>query len=562
MKKKFYSFFLFNVLLCIVTISQAQPGGYKYVRLITIYESQIPDGGSLSNFPYLFKVTNADFRSVANGGHVSGSSGHDILFYQNSCTTPLDHQLEYYDPATGEVVAWIRIPALSTTTDTRIYMYYGNDTVSSSTSVVSTWDAGYSGIWHLTNNPAGTAPQITDATGNAHHGTTYGSMTSAANLVNGKIGKALNFDEVNDYVRIPDFLYGQELTMSFWFNAGEVNGNSYQYLFSHGTWATQNSLNVYVGEDNITIPSEIQNLKELKTVFRDNNDANNFDTLDAGNTMIDGNWHYYTMRIQNTGGAYIYIDGVAVAVYSVWGANTFNPTTDLFLAAREDLNPGRFYGGMLDEVRISSVWRTSNWIRTEYNNQNDPASFSLLGIEGPSLGFCFPLAMNLVDFTAARAGIMVKLKWNLSASDSNENFFIERSDNGNTWNVIGNTHQEYSFTDSAPVNSTLFYRLKYYEGDKIYISSTRKVDAACCDRAIRIYPNPSPDGQFYINFPDAETPEQFMLLDASGALVRQVILEKKYGQTYLLKITDRIRKGIYLLRFRYKDSYQTKMLAL
>jgi hypothetical protein len=34
-----------------------------------------------------------------------------------------------------------------------------------------------------------------------------------------------------------------------------------------------------------------------------------------------------------------------------------------------------FYDGSMDEVRISKVCRSSGWILTEYNNQNDPSSF-------------------------------------------------------------------------------------------------------------------------------------------------------------------------------------------
>ncbi len=33
-----------------------------------------------------------------------------------------------------------------------------------------------------------------------------------------------------------------------------------------------------------------------------------------------------------------------------------------------------WYGG-LDEVRISTVDRSADWVATEYNNQNDPADF-------------------------------------------------------------------------------------------------------------------------------------------------------------------------------------------
>ena len=34
-----------------------------------------------------------------------------------------------------------------------------------------------------------------------------------------------------------------------------------------------------------------------------------------------------------------------------------------------------YYGGKLDEVRVSSNVRSAGWIQTEYNNQSSPATF-------------------------------------------------------------------------------------------------------------------------------------------------------------------------------------------
>ena len=39
------------------------------------------------------------------------------------------------------------------------------------------------------------------------------------------------------------------------------------------------------------------------------------------------------------------------------------------------------FDGTIDEIRISSIARSSRWISTEYNNQNDPSSFLSFGLE-------------------------------------------------------------------------------------------------------------------------------------------------------------------------------------
>ena len=53
---------------------------------------------------------------------------YDIVFYDIN-DNPLDHQIESYNPETGEYIAWIKIPTLSPTEDTYIKMLYGNDEI-------------------------------------------------------------------------------------------------------------------------------------------------------------------------------------------------------------------------------------------------------------------------------------------------------------------------------------------------------------------------------------------------------------------------------------------------
>lgn len=562
MKQKIYLLcLLFCSLICQLHLT-AQPSGYTYVRELVIQETMVPDGPSLANYPFLVRLTSPSLRSVANGGHMESNQAHDLVFYMNGCATMLEHQLDYYDPVTGELVVWVRIPVVSTTSNTSVFMYYGNSSVLSSSSSTGTWNAGYNAVWHLTENPAGAAPQMQDGTAGGHHGTTHGSM-GAGQSITGKIGRAIQFDESNDYIRIPDFLYGQELTVSFWFNLSEVNGTTYQYLYSHGPWATQNSMNVYIGEDNITIPAEIRNRRMLKTNYRDSNDANNFDTLDAGNTLVDGNWHYYCLRIQDFGGAYVFIDGVPVINYSVWGATSYDPVTDIFLGGREDLHAQRFYGGALDEVRISSVWRTANWIRTEFNNQNDPASFFATGPEGYVGSFCFPLSVKLTDFEAFRKGKAVELRWHTAGQAGFVHYSVERSRNGIDWTVAGELLNGDHFSDLAAPAGTVYYRLRYrYEGQD-NLTPIRKVqEPGFPGSEILLYPNPSIDRQILALFSDKRLLREVRIYDAMGRFIRSARFSATGAGSVRLDPGRDLQRGIYLLHFEFGDGTEMKRLVI
>lgn len=540
--------FLLSHLICISTQQLlAQPYGYGYSKEILIQEAAIPGTSGYNNFTILYKVVDPDLRLVANGGHVGTSTGYDILFYASGCLTQLDHQLEKYDPLTGELVAWVRIPYLSATANTAINIYYGNDTVSVNPSKASTWNSNYNGVWHLNEDPTGSAPQMKDHTGNGHDGSSFGGMTSG-NSVAGIFGNGLSFDEVNDYIRIPDFLYGSELTVSFWFNLSEVNGTGYQYMFSHGVFSTQCNLNVYIGEDAISPPAEIPNRSMIKTNYRDTNDANNFDTLNAGNTYVDGNWHYYTMKVQDEGGATIYIDGVPRASYSIWGENLFDPVGSIYLGARQDLQVTRFYGGLLDEVRISSVWHSHDWIATEYSNQSNPAGFYTVSPEGPASNYCGILANNTVRLEVSKEPNAVLLQASSSYSANDTRYFIERSFDAVHWIRLQATANN---SGKLIVRDSLYGAVVYYRtalllpNGSVRYSTIQQVMPEQSDELL-VYPNPVRNGQF-----DLLVPKKFW----SGQITLYALSGKKHLQQQLglypnnhIVLPTGLPAGIYLIK--------------
>lgn len=53
-------------------------------------------------------------------------SGHDLVFTAADGTTRLDHVVEAWDSATGTLSAWVKVPVLSSTNDTQLFLYYGN----------------------------------------------------------------------------------------------------------------------------------------------------------------------------------------------------------------------------------------------------------------------------------------------------------------------------------------------------------------------------------------------------------------------------------------------------
>ena len=197
----------------IAEVAPLQSFGYR--KSITIDRTKVGVSGTsattLSNFPVLVSLTDVNLRTRANdatNGRVENANGYDILFRATDDATcggtgpcTLDHEIESYDggASAGTLVAWVRVPSIKTlhasnTTDTEIFIYYGNADISTSIEDVDgVWDANYVGVWHLSESGTGTR---FDSTSNGDNATTAGYDGDEA--VTGQIDGADDLDGSND----------------------------------------------------------------------------------------------------------------------------------------------------------------------------------------------------------------------------------------------------------------------------------------------------------------------------------------------------------------------------
>ena len=64
---------------------------------------------------------------MANGGLVESASGYDIVFSTDAGgAARLKFERVFYDPVTGTVEFHVKIPSLSSSVDTTIYVCYGD----------------------------------------------------------------------------------------------------------------------------------------------------------------------------------------------------------------------------------------------------------------------------------------------------------------------------------------------------------------------------------------------------------------------------------------------------
>src|SRR4030065_2715347 len=126
------------------------------VRTISIDHTKCGTADS-TNFPVLISGTYAgsgtdpDLRTTGNGGQVTDANGYDIAFFSDSgLTTMLDFERVAWSATTGAVEFWVEVPTISYTTDTVIYIAYGNASITTDQqNKTGTWNSNFVLVDHL-----------------------------------------------------------------------------------------------------------------------------------------------------------------------------------------------------------------------------------------------------------------------------------------------------------------------------------------------------------------------------------------------------------------------------
>jgi len=220
------------VILCVLAhqrpaVGQGWSNGYGFRRAITIDHTQVPNTDQ-ANFPVLVSGTFASLATTANGGNVTNANGYDIILTSDAAgTTLLPFEQEVYNPSTGAIVYWVKIPTVSHTSDTVFYLFYGNSSISTSQSNKNgVWDSNYVGVWHL---PNGSTLNANDSTSNANNGTINGATPT-----NGEIDGAASLNGSNQNITV-NKQYGltSNLTFSAWVKFSGLSG--YQEILGQDT---------------------------------------------------------------------------------------------------------------------------------------------------------------------------------------------------------------------------------------------------------------------------------------------------------------------------------------
>jgi hypothetical protein len=382
---------------------------WTHRRKITIDSSHV--SGIHTDFPVMV---------TPSGLSDARSDGKDIVFTQSNGTTRIPCEIDGFTTGTGNI--WVKVPSVTESSDTNIYIYYGegNDhTDDSGYRPSGVWDDGFIFVSHMNDLTTST---VKDSTRYANNGNKYATNQPIENTrIIGIKGSSQLFESTgDDYISSQSesqYNVSSNFTFECWFNFSDPTDN-------HGYLCTRSESNQYhpflfyvSGTQN---PDTTHNLKVHMATY----DATGSLIADT----ISEDTDYYLAYTFESGASYeshAYLDASEVLESTGWGGSIGQRTYPLCIGGRPDGN--RSFSGQIDEVRLHKWTRTVGWIKTAYSTMSSPSTFYTLYSEEDA-----PAAGG--EYTTFQTCVGTSLAWAWDSGQFNvDDGMRATSDSPTTW---------------------------------------------------------------------------------------------------------------------------------
>jgi hypothetical protein len=303
----------------------------------------------VTNFPLLVRLTSANANVFAQ----SLASGYDVRFTTADGTTDLPFQRERYVQSSQVAEFWVRVPSI-TTAPTQIRMYWGNPSATDVQSPATVFDTAAGGgafcsIWHLDETGNNTAGGYKDATVHGVNGTGFNMVAGSTDTI-GVIGTAQTFDGATQYITMGQNTTGISgnvpRTIEGWVkgNSTTAGAAAFGWVPNIGTTNSWYCINV------------LWNGSQYDLGFQNHD-------VSASTSPSDQTWHHIAGTYDGTT-ATLYIDGAQAGS----GAPGALVTIDSFKVGMRGYT-NLYFQGAIDEVRISKVARSADWVNLCYQTE-------------------------------------------------------------------------------------------------------------------------------------------------------------------------------------------------
>lgn len=518
---------------------------FKFRKQLTI-DTALMRATTLTDFPLMISITDEDLRSASHGGKVVSEKGYDIRFTKSDGVSLLDYEIETYNPATGRLVAWVRIDSLNKNIAQPLFLYFSNK-FSADESTQNTWNKTYKGVWHLKGALSSKMPFANQLAQQPAPATSPKDVYVAAERNSSRF-PCLNTPEDVDIT-------------------GDITVSAWVYLTDSKEQTILSNQNGYNGGYRLSVN---KHQRVEFSVCNENAEAAAIKGKE-GIELAKNTWYHIAAVYSDAGDSMVtYINGQRDQSLKTY--LNMAGSTEALQIGREPSRKIYYFGGLLDEVHVSNIARTQQWIASEYRNQHTPQEFVKAGVTESIIQ---QISMSLLTLDAEVQGQTVELKWLTANEVDNQQFTIERSVDGITYEIIGtkpgagNSIEvlSYRFRDEKPKTGNNYYRIKLTDskGNDEYSMITPAQVEAPGEGSIRVasaQPNPFvKDFQVEYVVPNNGS-AKVKLTSIQGELVMEedVACEKEKPQHFFFKDEKGIRPGVYFLTIAQEEETKTVKL--
>ncbi|MDE0820090.1 MAG: DUF2341 domain-containing protein [Opitutales bacterium] len=331
---------------------------YTWSRQMEISFPGYEEGRSkLRDFPVLVVLADGKGINFSDFNHHDGVPWADLRFTAADKKTVLNYEVEAWNDADGRSWVWVRVPELAH--DTKIYAFWGKagEAAPASSTNGSIWENGHVGVWHFNES---TAP-VADSSGSGNRGENVGVGVKYGQP--GRVGRGVQMTQLggNGGVKVADsdaLDFGEDnFTVEMW-ERKEAGSSGWKNIGDFGKWQTG--------------AQPGQNEWSLGTTKTGNDNKPGF-SIEIGSTSHAVNspsdiaintWNHIA-GVRDGKTMRLYVNGVEEGTGTGISGAVNNVGRDLhfgYFPFKASLSTH----ATLDEMRISSVARSPDWIWATY----------------------------------------------------------------------------------------------------------------------------------------------------------------------------------------------------
>ena len=304
--------------------------------------------GPLTDVPVLIRLSLGNFQYFAD----SNPDASDFRFVAADDKTPLKFHIERFDPQAQVAFLWVRMPQLTGGAKTdKVYLYYGNKKAVSAASPADTYDTNQALVYHF--GAAKGSPQ--DATAYKSEPSAFNADVVSASL----IGSGVKFSgsqtlavPANGAVRMTA---AKGFTLSAWVRIPSAEANAYVAQLAD---AGREVVLGIAGNQAFVRYAAAAGTAAI--------------TVTQSTQLTNAEWHHLALAVGG-GHLILMVDGVDVGHADV-------TAQDLGGVLTIGGSPsGNFFTGDLDELEVSNVARSADWLKAAARSQGTVAPLVVFG---------------------------------------------------------------------------------------------------------------------------------------------------------------------------------------